>query len=278
MTGPNRKFGVGLQVRLNDRQAVHLMLDTGASGISISPKSAEKAGLEILGGESNETRGIGDGRPRDSYGYLAAQVAVGDLAFGNFPIAVFDSAKTSAYDGLIGADVFRRFLVTIDFPHSSLVLDPFPNGQASGEPEDAGPLAGGFLRAMRFHNHLTIPTAVNQERPRLFLIDSGASTNMIDAAIASESTRVSRDNYTNVHGVQGRVKDVARADRVTLTFAGFRQPNHDLLAMDMDKVSDSLGAAVSGILGMPVLWNMRLTIDYRDGAVRFEYQPDGKSR
>lgn len=44
---PRRPRGVGLRVRLNDARNVRLMLDTGASGISISAKAAEKAGLEI---------------------------------------------------------------------------------------------------------------------------------------------------------------------------------------------------------------------------------------
>jgi hypothetical protein len=36
---------------------------------------------------------------------------------------------------------------------------------------------------------------------------------------------------------------------------------------------DGSGVGISGILGMPVLRQMKLTIDYRNGAVRFEYKP-----
>ena len=36
--------GIGLSVKLNDRNA-HLLLDTGAGGIMVSRKVAEKAGL-----------------------------------------------------------------------------------------------------------------------------------------------------------------------------------------------------------------------------------------
>jgi hypothetical protein len=73
-------------------------------------------------------------------------------------------------------------------------------------------------------------------------------------------------------GIQGKVKNVDRASQVTLIFAGFRQQNPDLLAVSLEKLSDSTGVAIAGVLGMPVLWQMKLTVDYRDGAVRFEYK------
>jgi hypothetical protein len=34
-----------------------------------------------------------------------------------------------------------------------------------------------------------------------------------------------------------------------------------------------MGVAFAGILGMPVLSQMKLTIDYREGAVRMEARP-----
>jgi hypothetical protein len=40
----HRMRGIGLSVRLNDRNA-HLLLDTGAGGIMVNHKLAEKAGL-----------------------------------------------------------------------------------------------------------------------------------------------------------------------------------------------------------------------------------------
>jgi predicted alpha/beta hydrolase len=159
-----------------------------------------------------------------------------------------------------------------------LTLDPFPAGLPPDDPDDSGTPPNGFVRALRFHNHLTVSTAVNEQPARLFLIDSGASVNMIDTALAKEFTGVHRDSRAALQGVQGRVKDVGRADRVTLSFAGFRQRNLGLLSMDMEKLSDSFGASISGILGMPLLWNMKLTIDYGNGAVRFEYVPDRRGR
>jgi len=42
--------------------------------------------------------------------------------------------------------------------------------------------------------------------------------------------------------------------------------------MDLSRAGDDLGVEVGGFLGMPVLRQMVLTIDYRNAAVRLEYK------
>jgi len=68
------------------------------------------------------------------------------------------------------------------------------------------------------------------------------------------------------------VKQTSRAQHVTLAFGGFRQENPSLLAISLEKMSDSMGMAFGGILGMPVLGQLNVTIDYREGAVRLEHK------
>ena len=96
---------------------------------------------------------------------------------------------------------------------------------------------------------------------------------MIDTAVARKSSKIYKDDRTIVKGVQGKVTQINRANDISLVFAGFRQSNPDLIAIDLTKVSDGMGVAFAGILGMPVLSQMKLTIDYREGAIRMEAQP-----
>ena len=128
MDGPTRQRGFGISLLLNGKQTVKLLLDTGASGISVSPKLAEKAGLQVLGGEASEAKGIGDGKAQASLGYMASEVRAGDVIFADYPISVFRSAQNADHDGLIGADVFQRFLVKIDFPQLTMSLAARPEG------------------------------------------------------------------------------------------------------------------------------------------------------
>lgn len=275
MDGPNRKRGFGVQVRLNDRTNVKLLLDTGASGIAIAPKSAERAGLEVLNEEGTSARGIGDRTAESSLTYLAAELRAGSVVFADYPIHVFRAARSADFDGLIGADVFQRFLVGIDFFNAEMQLEPRPGEtekMAADPPDRRDKPDAGFFRIYRFGNHLVVPAMINDKRIALFLIDSGSTVNLIDAQIAREFTGVSKDSLSEIRGIQGKVEQVSRAERISLTFAGFRQENPDLLAISLEKMDDAMGVGLSGVLGMPVLEQMKLTIDYREGTIRLEYK------
>jgi predicted aspartyl protease len=270
----NRDFrGFGLRVQFNQHQTFTLLLDTGASGISLTPKLAQKVGLELLGEEQTETKGIGDKKPQSSSFFLASEVRIGNVVFADHPVKAFRSAKDSDVDGLIGPDVFARFVVALDFPGLQMDLTPYAI-MPGDDPEDASPLATGFGRVVRSGTHLCIATAVNQKAVKWFLIDSGASSNLIDTESAREFTGVHRDSSTVLRGVQGAVNQVSRADHISLAFAGFHQDNADLIAINLDDMSDGLGFAISGVIGKPILQFLKLTIDYRAGAVRFERPPN----
>jgi tetratricopeptide (TPR) repeat protein len=262
--------GLGLRVKLNDSRTVRLMLDTGAPGIAISAKAAEKTALESLSDESTEVHGIGSKKPQEAFAYLAASVDIGNLRFTDFPVEASKAAETADNDGLIGADVFRMFQVAVDFEKRRLVLTPNPDGPPGEDAVDSSDLPAGFSRMLRFGHMLTVQTSVNQGPARLFLVDSGSTTNLIDSETAQESTKLQRDYDSKLHGLQGRVDNLSRASKVSLTFAGFRQDNSDLLATSLQGLGDVSGVGIAGILGMPVLWQMRMTIDYRNGALRFE--------
>jgi tetratricopeptide (TPR) repeat protein len=278
--GPNRPpRGWALRLLLNQKESVKLILDTGASGISVSPKLAEKAGLQVISGEASDAKGIGDKKPSSAILYLASEVRAGDVVFADYPVSVFRNAQSADFDGLIGADVFARFLVKIDFPKMELSLEPRPRNTEIGDDTglvDAGNAAPGFSRVYRFGDHLAVPTIIEGGRPgvhsALFLLDSGASSNLIDTETAKESTSVSSDSRITVTGIQGNVQKTSLATQVSLIFAGFRHENPGLIAISLEKMGDSMGVGFGGILGMPVLANLSVTIDYREGTVKMEYK------
>jgi tetratricopeptide (TPR) repeat protein len=271
---PKYPHGVGLHVKFNDSYQGTLLLDSGAGGISLSRKAAKKAGFETLEEEGGDVRGIGDKEPASEFRNLASEVRIGDLVVQNCPVSIFDTAKDSSHDGLIGTDFFSKFLVELDWPHKKLRLSPYPGLTAppDGVHDSDDRLPPGFLRIFYF-GHLVIPTFINDGPARLFIIDSGSSTNLINVTAARDITKVHHDNYTNVQGVQGRVKEVSRADRVRLRFSTFSQDNADMVALDLSRMSDDMGMEMGGLLGMPVLRNLAMTIDYRNAAIHFEFEP-----
>lgn len=124
LTDPQHLRGYGLAVNLNGTHT-NVMLDTGASGIVIKQRTAERAGITKLI-QTNLT-GIGDQSSKSSYVGAAKSIRIGELEFQDCPVQVIESRSVAEEDGLIGADVFEDFLVEIDFPTKNLSSASYPN-------------------------------------------------------------------------------------------------------------------------------------------------------
>jgi tetratricopeptide (TPR) repeat protein len=280
----NHLRGFGLGVSLNG-VASTLMLDTGSNGISVDRKIAEKAGIKQIAPFA--VRGIGD--QGDVAGYIgyADSIKIGELEFRDCYLEVIEKNSVAGEDGLIGGDVFGRYLVDLDFPNRKLKLSQLPprpeepetasglDSRPRGEPEFhdryIAPEMKSFSPVFRFGHELLVPTRLNESAPKLFLLDTGSLTNFISPDAAREVTKISRDPRTHVSGINGSVKDVFRADELTLAFGGVKQRNTDIITIDMTGISNSTGAEVSGILGFVMLNLLEVKIDYRDGLVDFHY-------
>jgi predicted aspartyl protease len=193
-----------------------LLLDTGASGIVVHPKVAEKAGIDRLAGA--HLLGIGDNGAQDSYEGLAQSVETGDLRFKDCPITVTSKKYDGDVEGIIGPDVLSRFQVRINFPGRTLELSPLPKLEGVSEEDERMqnfdativPLKDAFRRVLQSGHRLLIDTSVNSLRGKHFFLDTG---------------------------------------------------------------SKEMGFEVSGLLGFTIWRNFVLTIDYRDGLLKFEYVP-----
>ena len=281
------------------------MLDTGASGILVKRSIAEHAGISKI----SETKvwGIGNKGRKNAYIGIADSIKIGELEFHNCPIEVMESRSVAEEDGLIGADVFEKFLVDIDFPEEKLKLSELP--KRPGEPEaklalksedddsdddspadspkstDAktpAPFSGpqdryiapemqSYSRIFRFGHDLLVPTGIGNVPNKLFLMDTGSMFNAISPAAAREVTKVHADGDTIVKGISGRVDKVYTANKAVLRFGNLRQENQDITAFDTKRISDGVGTEVSGFLGFVMLRFLDIKIDYRDALIDFQY-------
>jgi aspartyl protease len=251
--------------------------------------------------------GLGNG-----YTGLATSLKIGELEFHDCPVEVLEQRSVTGDDGLIGADVFAAFLVDIDFPHEKLHLselpkradetatkialqterdDPNTPGENLAEksalaptksassshsgPQDRyiAPEMKSYTQVYRFGHSLLVPTLIGDAPVKLFVLDTGSTSNLISPSAASEVTRVHGDPRKIVKGLSGSVKDVYRADKAVIQFGHLRQENQDLVAVDLTNVSNGLGTEASGILGFAMLGLLDIKIDYRDGLIDFNYDP-----
>lgn len=286
MTDPQHYRGFGLVVAINQQKS-RLLLDTGASGIVISGKIARKAGIEpVLG---IPIAGIGDQGPAKGYVGYADTIQIGSFVFKNCAVEVIEKWNLDSEDGIIGADVFSDFLITMDLPARKFRLEGLPVhparkvaserldsdgvGKAQSEPLDRfiAPAMREWAKLYRFGHLLLLPTSIGKSDPKLFLIDTGAFDTILTPEAARVATKVRSDARAQVRGLSGDVKKVYSADSVELRFANLSQWNNDTLTIDLTRLSDHAGTEISGILGFKVLKLLEIKLDYRDGLIAFKY-------
>jgi predicted aspartyl protease len=305
MVDAQRIRGWGLDVNFNDHKS-RLQVDTGATGLNVSRPVAERAGLKPLG--RSELSGIGSKGAQGGYLAYADSIKIGGLEFKNCLVEISNRRSIVDTDGLIGMDVFSDFLVTLDFPWRKMTLGPLPPypGTAAGAPslnteegstsdessEAAAPAKGAGTAAKGPHDRyiapemsswttvyrvghdMIVPTALNNKRLRLFVIDTGAQSTSISPSAARDVTKVSSDPNATVHGISGKVANVYMGDRVVFRFAHLQQEHDQVLSFDTSGISKSAGTEISGFIGFDLLGLLVVKIDYRDGLMDFQYSAD----
>jgi tetratricopeptide (TPR) repeat protein/nitrous oxide reductase accessory protein NosL len=260
--GPSlARRGYGLRVRLNDRATVTLLLDTGASGVIITRKLAEKIGARKLSDQGIE--GIGKSGPSNGYKAWVDKITIGDLEFHDCFVHATPREITEV-DGTIGTDVFAKYMITLDIPGRKLRLEPLP---PAPEP-DAEIQAGSFSRAFSLGHFLLVPTEVGKKAVGLFVIDSGANANTISpeqARLIPEMRALS----VQVSGASGSTNSAFIAENATLRFANVHPSGERISTVDLHSVSKNLGVEISGQIGFSAMEDMRISINYRDGLVQF---------
>ena len=295
----------GLPVRFNDH-AARLEIDTGASGLVVTRAVADRAGLKRSATET--LGGIGSEGDRAAYTAFADDIKIGALEFRDCEVDVIDKRGALDIDGLIGADVFAHFLVTLDYPMRKLILGPLPQrpgdtapitptletaetssedspkgsdslpaltplNTASRGPQDryVAPEMKDWTHVYRVGHDLIVPTALNDSRQKLFVLDTGAFTTSISPSAAAEVTKVHSDDVNEIKGISGKVDKVYYADKINFKFAGLSQDIQDVVSFDTSKLSKSIGMEVSGLIGFTALAQTTMSIDYRDGLVNFAF-------
>jgi tetratricopeptide (TPR) repeat protein len=184
LRGPNRLGGYAIPVKFNDARAT-LQIDTGASGIIINARAAQKAGLQKS--SALQIGGIGDEAPSSGYRAYANKITVGVLQFENCTVEVAEHLRVADEDGLIGTNIFEDFLVDLDFPNKGLRLSPLevlpdlpPTELALHSEMPIKPNLHNrivpdkytnFEKVYRVGRDLLFPTRVNDSLPNLFLLD-----------------------------------------------------------------------------------------------------------
>ncbi len=283
----------GVHVLFNNNESV-LGVDTGASGLIINRAIADRAGLKPIA--RVQLGGVGDQGMQGGYIAHVDSIRIGSLEFRDCTAEVTDRKDILSMDGLIGTDVFSSYLVTLDFPLRKFLLAPLPprpnddagtsatlntetgdplGGSGSDQPQDRfiSPTMKDYIGFFRSGHFIILPTLLNGKTQRLFMVDTGAFSTAISPEAAREVTKVHGAPAGSVRGLSGDVAKVSFTEAIMFQFGGIQQQNNDLFSFDTSGISRAAGMEVSGFLGSTVLRQLTISIDYRDGLIKFEYDP-----
>jgi len=287
----DRPVGWGIVAKLGDR-SVQLQVDTGASGLVINRTVAEKLGLKPE--VRMQLGGIGDEGFKEAYEAYVDSIRVGGMEFRDCSVMVMNAKQTlNSSDGLIGMDVFSNFLVKLDYPMHKLLLGPLPPRPQQSSPAvnearttaSAGSELGLYNRYIapemkdwtpiyRVGHDLLLPVSIEGRENRLFIVDTGSFATVVSPAAASTVTKLRGGSGMEVQGLSGKVKTVKDADFVAFHFAHLVQKVENVTTFDMSGISRGVGMDVSGFLGATTLNVLTISVDYRDGLMKFEYDPN----
>jgi len=147
--------------------------------------------------------------------------AIGDLVLNNVALQVVDRKIVRGADGVIGADVFREFLVTLDGKSRTLELTPL---QGVMETEAASIQ----MPAYSISHLLLVRATLDGVREGYYLLDTGSANSVI-----SKNVEVSVSGSVPLWGAQGEVAGAHRIQPVNLKLGPPRsgdRRHHRLLA------------------------------------------------
>jgi hypothetical protein len=282
----------GLRVFFNGKETI-LGVDTGASGLIINRAVADRAGLKPA--DRIQLAGVGDQGPQGGFVAHVDSIRIGTLEFRDCTATVTDRKDILSMDGIIGTDVFSSYLVTLDYPMRKFLLSQLPPrpsdpgghsgtlnteagdqaAGASGQPQDRyiGPTMKDYVGFFRSGHDVIVPTRLNGKAERLFIVDTGAFSSSISPETAREVTKVHGNSPDAIRGLSGNVAKVSFSEAVLFQFGGIQQQNNDLYTFDTTGLSRGAGVEISGFLGSTVLRQLTISIDYRDGLIKFDYDP-----
>jgi len=275
----------GLDVRVNGH-IVRLAIDTsynarlpidGVSGLLINESDAKHWKLEPI--YQNEVPGVGPQGARAGYVAYADSISMGGIEFHNCAVQVMKDNFSNNARGLIGMDVLAQYLVTFDFPKKKLMLDPLPP-----RPQNVAHVNGFYDRTMvpemkdyipvyRSGTDVILPLAVNNKWPMLFVADTAIPF----SALSPEATSVVRTGHRDAKYEAGGTPKAEnydfRARNIEYNFAGLPWTDPTMAGFDTIRFTDDAGTEVSGLMGLRALSRLTVHLDYRDGLVKFDYDP-----
>ncbi len=227
------------------RLRLRCLLDTGASGLYLSRRIAERL-LRAEVSHGAVYGGGGSGRHETTRVILPA-VQAGSLKFSDALAHIADGEvdRGDRYDAILGVDVFERFRTTLDLPGRKIVIEvPAPAGP--GDPPPAG-----AIQVWSIEGQPLVRVGFNGEASGLMMLDTGADRTVLALAAAERIQGIRRSRRSapawGYGGAIGQVEDVSG---LALRIPPIDEDRVSAVGIDLSRRSRLSGVEISGYLGL----------------------------
>jgi Aspartyl protease/PDZ domain len=254
-----------LEVKLNGKGPYRLMCDTGGANI-VTPELVKELGLKSEG--AFQGRGVGE-KSEDIGVTKVDKVEIGDATISNqvfmvFPLGPFGAVEGVPQFGLVGYEVFKRFVATVDYEKKLLTLT--------------------LPSAFDYHgNGTVVPFTFNEHIPQVegsldgfagkFDIDTGARDSVSILAPFAEQHGLKEHYGARVAAVTGwGVGGPARGlvTRAKTLRLGTLEVSGPVVDLSQQKKGAMIDPYVAGNVGAGVLKRFNVTFDYGRQRLIFE--------
>lgn len=254
-----------LQVRLNNRGPFRLLCDTGGANI-ITPEMSRQLGLKSEGA----LQGRGVGEKSEDVGLVKIQsVQIGDVTLDNqlfavYPMESFSKVEGVPVNGLVGYEVFKRFVTKVDYEHSMLTFTTPATFKYTGN---------GTVVPFIFNDHIPQVEGAIDGMAGKFDIDTGSRSSLdLLGPFVEKNDLVKRYNArldaTTGWGVGGAARSLVTRAKV-LTLGKVEVPN-PVTELTLQKKGAFSSVYVAGNVGAGVLKRFNVTFNYKDQQIIFE--------
>jgi outer membrane lipoprotein-sorting protein len=162
-----------IPVSVGGSKSLSFILDTGAGGPVLDTKIAKDLGLKITG--KLEGRGAGEGTQEINLLSLPS-IRLGDLVIDSVSAMTISLEPLSKYegmsdDGILGYDIFSRFVVKVDYENQELTLYEPSSFKYTGK--------GEILPITLENNSPNVKAKIDGQYEGNFAIDTGARSSLV---------------------------------------------------------------------------------------------------
>lgn len=244
-----------LEATIRGKGPYRLFVDTGAGRTVVSHHVAREANLDLV---SHETRrGVGGETRVDLTAPMSIVVDGRMVDLESLGVSDVPHSLCGDVEGVVGYDVLRNFLLTIDYA----------TGRAALLTESLDREGISFLIASGRKPLLLVDVEIAGAGQVLFALDTGAGGTVISPALALRLGLTRGDDVTCI-GVGGPAAAFVAGSPIGIS-VGTVTASVSPVVLDMfGMLSQDAGRAVDGLVGHDILSRQRLCIDYPHGTLR----------